>query len=93
VAREHFGGSAFAMGKLGLDTKATVYAGLLALLVNLVVTAAVTAVLRAMKVADGVDGTAESDYTAERDDPTFRELPDPLESDRPGATGAPTARG
>src|ERR671933_616756 len=82
VAREHFGGSSFALSKFGLDTKVTVYAGLLALLVNLVVTVVVTAVLRAMKVADGVDGTAESDYTAEREDPTFRDLPDPL-SDEP----------
>jgi SSS family solute:Na+ symporter len=88
VAREHFGGSAFALGKLGLDTKVTVYAGLLALLVNLVVTVVVTAVLRAMKVADGVDGTAESDYTAEREDPTFRDLPDPL-SDEPLAGPPP----
>jgi SSS family solute:Na+ symporter len=88
VAREHFGGSAFALGKLGLDTKVTVYAGLLALLVNLVVTVVVTALLRAMKVADGVDGTAESDYTAEREDPTFRDLPDPL-SDEPLAGPPP----
>jgi solute:Na+ symporter, SSS family len=90
VAREHFGGSAFALSKLGLDAKATVYAGLLALLVNLVVTVVVTAVLRAMKVADGVDGTAESDYTAEREDPTFRDLPDPL-SDEPLAGPPGTA--
>jgi SSS family solute:Na+ symporter len=82
VARAHFGGSSFALSKLGLDTKATIYAGLLALLVNLVVAVVVTAVLRAMKVDDGVDGTAESDYTAEREDPTFRDVPDPL-SDEP----------
>ena len=93
VVREHFGGSAFALSDLGLDTAVTVYAGFVALLVNLVVTVLVTAALRAANVDGGVDGTAESDYTAERDDPTFRELPDPLESDRPGATGAPTARG
>ncbi len=93
VVREHFGGSAFALSDLGLDTAVTVYAGFVALLVNLVVTVLVTAALRAAGVDPGVDGTAETDYTAERDDPTFRELPDPLESDRPGATGAPTARG
>jgi SSS family solute:Na+ symporter len=94
VAREHFGGSSFALSKLGFDTKVTVYAGLLALLVNLVVTVLATAVLRAMKVAEGVDGTAETDYTAEREDPTFRDLPDPL-SDEPlaGPPGAaPSSR-
>jgi SSS family solute:Na+ symporter len=82
VARAHFGGSSFALSKLGLDSKSAVYAGLLALLINLVVTVVVTAVLRAMKVADGVDGTADTDYTAEREDPSFRDLPDPL-SDEP----------
>src|SRR5829696_4257261 len=79
VAREHFGGSSFALSELGLDTKAAVYAGLIALLVNLLVTVVVTLVLRAMRVADGVDGTAETDYTAEREDPTVRDLPDPLQ--------------
>jgi SSS family solute:Na+ symporter len=91
VAREHFGGSSFALSKLGFDTKTTVYAGLIAVLVNLVVVVVVTAVLRAMKVAEGIDGTAESDYTAEREDPTVRDLPDPLASAPPGA--ARTARG
>src|SRR3954466_6477844 len=95
VAREHFGGSAYGLSKLGLDTKTTVYAGLLALLVNLVVTVVVSAVLRAMKVADGVDGTAESDYTAEREDPTFRDLPDPLSPEPlpgppPGTAASPS---
>jgi solute:Na+ symporter, SSS family len=85
VAREHFGGSSFPLSKLGFDTKYAVYAGLLALLVNLVVAAVVTAIMRAMRVPDGIDGTAESDYTADREDPTFRELPEPLESEPPGA--------
>ncbi|GAB3193623.1 sodium:solute symporter [Geodermatophilus arenarius] len=88
VLREHFGGSAFALSKLGLDAQSSVYAGFLALLVNLVVTVLATMALRAAKVDDGVDATAESDYTAEREDPTFRDLPDPLESAPPG-----TARG
>ena len=51
-------------------------------MVNLLVVVLVTLVLRAMKVADGVDGTADTDYTAEREDPTVRDLPDPL-SDEP----------
>jgi len=80
VARAHFGG-------LGFDTKTTVYAGLLAVLVNLVVVLVVTAILRAMRVADGVDGTADTDYTAEREDPTVRDLPDPLASTPPGLAG------
>jgi SSS family solute:Na+ symporter len=87
VARAHFGGSSFALSKLGFDTKTTVYAGLLAVLVNLVVVLVVTAILRAMRVADGVDGTADTDYTAEREDPTVRDLPDPLASTPPGLAG------
>jgi SSS family solute:Na+ symporter len=86
VIREHFGGSSFALTKLGLDAQSSVYAGFLALLANLLVAAVVTLVLRAMKVDDGVDGTAETDYTAEREDPTVRDLPDPLASAPPGAT-------
>jgi SSS family solute:Na+ symporter len=92
VARAHFGGSSFPLSKLGLDTKAAVYAGVLALLVNLVVAVVVTVILRAMKVPDGVDGTAETDYTAEREDPTVRDLPDPLASAPPGASGEASAR-
>ncbi len=86
VVREHFGGSSFALSKLGLDTTFTVYTGLLALAANLLVTVLVTLALRAAKVDDGIDGTADSDYTAQREDPTFRELPEPLESAPPGAT-------
>jgi solute:Na+ symporter, SSS family len=47
----------------------------------------VTAILRAMRVADGVDGTADTDYTAEREDPTVRDLPDPIASAPPGLAG------
>jgi SSS family solute:Na+ symporter len=88
VVKEHFGGSAFALSKLGFDTKATIYPGLVSVLVNLLVVVVVTLILRAMKVDDGVDGTAETDYTAEREDPTVRDLPDPLESAPPGARAA-----
>jgi SSS family solute:Na+ symporter len=84
VVKEHFGGSAFALSKLGLDTKLTIYPGLVSVVVNVLVVVVVTLILRAMRVADGVDGTAENDYTAEREDPTVRDLPDPLQSPPPG---------
>ena len=41
---------------------------------------------------DGVDATAETDHTAEREDPSFPGLPDPLESAPLGADGEPSAR-
>jgi SSS family solute:Na+ symporter len=97
VLRKHWGGSAFSLAKLGFDTKTTIYAGFLALVINLVVTLVVTVILRAMKVADGVDGTAETDYTAEREDPSVRDLPDPLSDEPlagppPGSAGEASAR-
>jgi SSS family solute:Na+ symporter len=92
VVKEHFGGSSFPLSKLGLDTKLTIYPGIIAVIVNLLVVVLVTLALRAMKVADGVDGTAETDYTAEREDPTFRDLPDPLASTPPGAVGEEAVR-
>jgi SSS family solute:Na+ symporter len=91
VAREHFGGSSFPLSKFGFDTKAAVYAGFLALLVNLIVAVVVTLILRAMRVAEGVDGTSETDYTAEREDPTVRDLPDPLASAPPSLGGGARA--
>ncbi|MGZ4645617.1 MAG: monocarboxylate uptake permease MctP [Blastococcus sp.] len=92
VVKAHFGGSAFAFSKLGFDTKTTIYPGIVSVLVNLLVVIVVTLILRAMKVADGVDGTAETDYTAEREDPTVRDLPDPLASEPPGLAGRASAR-
>ena len=85
VVKEHFGGSAFPLSKLGFDTKLTIYPGLVSVIVNVLVVVVVTLILRAMRVAEGVDGTSETDYTAEREDPTVRDLPDPLESVPPGA--------
>jgi SSS family solute:Na+ symporter len=93
VVKEHFGGSSFALSKLGFDTKFTIYPGIVSLIVNLLVVVIITLILRAMKVADGVDGTAESDYTAEREDPTVRDLPDPLASAPPGLEQEVRSRG
>ena len=68
IIREHFGGSAFSLEKLGFDTKTTIYVGFLAILVNLVVAALVTLVLRARNVPDGDDSTLPESYTVEADD-------------------------
>jgi SSS family solute:Na+ symporter len=84
VVKEHFGGSSFPFSKLGFDSKLTIYPGVVSLVVNLLVVVIITLILRAMKVDDGVDGTADTDYTAEREDPTVRDLPDPLASTPPG---------
>jgi SSS family solute:Na+ symporter len=71
----HFGGSAFPLSKwfdptvLGLDSRTTVYVGFVAVLVNLLVAALVTAICRAASVADGVDVTNRDDYFADEGDP------------------------
>jgi solute:Na+ symporter, SSS family len=65
----HFGGSAYPLSDIGLDTKMTVYAGIIAVAVNLVVAVLVTLVLKAAKTADGVDATRRDDYYADEGDP------------------------
>ncbi|MGC5018285.1 monocarboxylate uptake permease MctP [Micromonospora sp. DT47] len=74
--RKHFGGSGFPLEKFGLDTKMTIYVGIVAVLVNLLVAALVTLALRAAKVAEGVDGTTPDDYFADEGDPRVAPGPD-----------------
>ncbi|GAA0427674.1 solute:Na+ symporter, SSS family protein [Acrocarpospora corrugata] len=74
INHAHFGGSAFPLEKLGLDTKMTIYAGFLALLVNLVVAVLGTLIARAAKVADGPDATRPADYYADAGDPRVKDL-------------------
>jgi solute:Na+ symporter, SSS family len=75
VTREHFGGSAFSLSKLGFDTKMTIYAGFVAVVVNLLVAIVVTLVLRARNVEDGEDETRNAEYLADRGDKRVHELP------------------
>ena len=74
VLREHFGSAAFALSNLGMDTKMTIYAGFLAVLVNLIVAALATYVFRAMNTPDGDDRTRTADYTADEGDPKIHDL-------------------
>jgi SSS family solute:Na+ symporter len=76
--RLHFGGSAFKLSELGFDTKWTIYAGFLAVGLNLIVAALVTLGLRAGNVPDGEDSTRPEDYTAERGDPGVQEELEPV---------------
>jgi SSS family solute:Na+ symporter len=74
TGQAHFGGSAFPLAKLGLDTRMTVYAGFLALLANLAVAALGTLLARAAKIDPGPDRTRPDDYTADEGDPRVHEL-------------------
>lgn len=51
-----------------------IYAGLVALVANLVVCAVATLVLRAANVPDGQDLTRTSEYFADQDDPRLQDL-------------------
>jgi SSS family solute:Na+ symporter len=68
VTKEHFGGSAFALSKLGFDTKLTIYAGFVAVLVNVLVAIVATLILRRTSIEDGVDETQTPEYVADRGD-------------------------
>jgi len=66
---KHFGGSAFPISKwfdptsIGMDAKATIYVGFVAVIANIIVAVVVTLLCRALRVADGVDATQPDDYT------------------------------
>ncbi|GAA4843191.1 sodium:solute symporter [Actinomycetospora corticicola] len=71
--KQHFGGSALALGKLDLfgwtpfdGSKVQIYVGAVALIGNLVVAALVTLVLRATGTREGADHTRGEDYHATR---------------------------
>ena len=76
MTKEHFGGSAFPLSKLGLDTKMTIYAGFVAVLVNLLVAVLATLILRAAKVADGAGRHPRDDYFADVGDARVHDLTD-----------------
>jgi solute:Na+ symporter, SSS family len=69
ATRDHFAASNFSLSKLGFHTQMTIYAGFVAVLVNVIVAVLATLILRAAKVTDGPDGTAEPDYFVDEDEP------------------------
>jgi solute:Na+ symporter, SSS family len=76
TGRAHFGGSAFPFSKFGFEgSTKTIYVGLVAVAVNLLVAALVTLALRAGKVTDGGDGTEPDDYFADEGDPRVHAIP------------------
>ena len=75
IVREHFGGSGFPLRELGFDTSVTIYAGILALLANLLVCVVGTLLLRG-RVAEDEDATQPRDYSADQGDPRVKELPE-----------------
>jgi solute:Na+ symporter, SSS family len=74
IVKAHFGGSGLPLSELGLNSTASIYAGMVALIANLVVCLVATPILRALKVADGTDITQNTEYFADQDDPRLRDL-------------------
>ncbi len=77
----HFGGSVAPLEVLGIDLSDNlIYFGLTALVLNLIVSVALTVVFRATGVDEGIDDTRPSDYRADAGDPDVVEELDPLET-------------
>jgi solute:Na+ symporter, SSS family len=76
TGKEHFGGAQYALNNFfGFDTDVTVYTGILALAVNLVIVVVGTWVLRALGAPDGEDTTRQEDYEADADEPAVQPIP------------------
>src|SRR5215210_4590670 len=76
TGKVHFGGAQYALSNFGIDTKTTLYTGLIALTLNLVVAFVVTGIVRATNGPVFEDRTSPHDYEVEAGDPGVRELPE-----------------
>jgi len=77
--RAHFAGSSYPLANLPLvpdDTAGGIWTGLVALVVNLVVSAVVTVLCRRAGLADGQDRTRSDDYVADQGDPKVKDVPE-----------------
>ncbi|MFC4070051.1 sodium:solute symporter family protein [Actinoplanes subglobosus] len=91
VVREHFGGSAWPLDTIGIDSDASIYVGVVALAVNLIVTFALTPVFRGSGVPDGPDHTRDHDYVADEGDPTIRRMTEIIDGETaPEPVSVPT---
>jgi len=72
IKREHFGGVAYPVQKLGLlgwhpfaGSNMEIYVGIIALAVNLIVAGSVSAVMHKLRQPNGTDSTNRGDYFAD----------------------------
>src|SRR5262249_7154317 len=74
ITSAHFGGGSLPLAHLGLHTGVTLYVGLLALGVDLTVTALCTVICRWVGACDRADVTSAADYVADEGDPNVRRM-------------------
>jgi SSS family solute:Na+ symporter len=79
VVKAHFGGTSWPLAHAGLDTTASVYVGLAALLVNLAVVVVLTPLLRLAHAPEGPDVTSRRSYDADEGDAELRRLDEILD--------------
>jgi solute:Na+ symporter, SSS family len=77
----HFGGSAYKLSEIGIDSQKQIYVGFVAVLVNLLVAVVFSAVLRARDAADLPDVTEPGDYVVDR----APDAPPPAAASEPAA--------
>jgi SSS family solute:Na+ symporter len=85
VLRQHWGGSAWPLSNLGLDTSSTIYVGVVALAVNLTVSLLLTPILRGLAAPDGADATHPDDYVADEGDTKVRRMTEIVDGSAGGA--------
>ena len=76
IISAHFGGDSWPVAHLGLHSGLTVYAGLLALALNLAVTVVGTFACHWFGVRAGADATRAQDYLADEGDPVMQRMAD-----------------
>jgi SSS family solute:Na+ symporter len=87
TGKAHFGGAQYALSHFGLDTKVTLYTGIIALVVNLLVTFVVTLFVRGRQLPDQ---TQPGDFELEAGDPGVEPLE--LDEEEAATTPAPSVR-
>jgi len=86
TGKTHFGGAQYALSNFGFDTKVTIYTGIIALALNLIVAILVTLGIRAARGPELEDRTMPEDYDVEAGEPGVEEIP-ATPDDRPVPAG------
>jgi SSS family solute:Na+ symporter len=86
VLRGHFGGSGWPLAHLGFDTTSSVYVGIVALGVNLIITFAGTPLLKFLAVPAGIDATLPHQYAADEGDKTVGHMTALIDGDELSGT-------